>query len=589
VSRVPPIAIADLPPVPSAPPAPGLGVHPLTFAALNELAHDLATAAQHNPRFEHAALLAAQLQAELRRVQPDQAGSVRRVAARRTRRSARTTARLIVALRAESEELVHACQVAAEYGVFIAQRQLADLRLGERTRRIFHEAGLTSVEDVVTLPPERAAEIPHLAPASLAELRAAILFALEVAGRRPPAALPPPGHTEDLFEGLVAGVNLLPARERDVLVLRAGVEDRVHSTEEVARTLGCSMDQVEYSEEHAMQALLAQPACVQASLHVEQLCERMGLAWDDERLPTTIAAWYPNTRARFARLAAWLMVERGRLAAEAGGREFSPPRGVPHFEEMVVASLGRYGDLTAESLTEHVRTGLSPSDRERYGHLAVADRVRVLGPALPLDNGVFHLPDAPVPGLDDRHIRALNGLIGAMQKLGSARVTALTTEVNRRLPRGYQVNDQFVRTWLTRHPELFTQYEHDRFKLASLDVDILCGLANSWLPTTAHLSAAFVRPAAAALDKRNERIAAQIVAFLRENGPQTIGRIRSHLYGRFTGLVSADGVIATDSQQRFVLFGDGLIGLREEDGDDPTPGPPISSPSSRGLGWHRTA
>ena len=57
---------------------------------------------------------------------------------------------------------------------------LCDLRLGERTRRIFHEAGLTTIEDVASLAPERAVEIPHLAPASLSELRAAILFAADV-------------------------------------------------------------------------------------------------------------------------------------------------------------------------------------------------------------------------------------------------------------------------------------------------------------------------------------------------------------------------------------------------------------------------
>ena len=584
LSRVGAIAIAE-PPEIVAVAAPSLGLPSQLYGALDELTRELGRAALHDARFEHAAALVSQLQVELQRLLGGQLATIHRSTTHRPR-SVRATARLVQALRAESAALEQTCQLASEYGVHIERKDLADLRLGERTRRIFHDAGLTSVEDVTTLPPERAAEIPHLAPTSLAELRAAILFALEVEGKRPPSALPPPGHPEDLFEGLVAGVNLLPPRERDVLVLRAGVEDRVHSIDEVARTLGCTPEQVDRAEEHAINALLSQPASLEASWQVEELCTRLGLAWDDERLPTAIAAYYPNTRASFARLAAWLMVERGRQAAETGGREFSPPQGVPHFEEMVVATLGRYGDLPGETLTDHVRAALAPNERERYTTLAVSERVRVLGPAVSLDNGAFHLPDAPIPDIDDRHIRALNGLIGALQKLGSARITALTSEVNRRLPRAYHVNDQFVRTWLTRHPELFTQYEQDRFKLASLDVDILCGLANSWLPGNAHASAVAARPAAAALEKRNERIANDIAAFLREHGPQTIGRIRSHLYGRFIGQASADAVIATDSRQRFVKLGGGLIGLRDDE-TQPEPAPPISVPPSRGPAWHR--
>jgi hypothetical protein len=220
--------------------------------------------------------------------------------------------------------------------------------------------------------------------------------------------------------------------------------------------------------------------------------------------------------------------------------------------------------------------------------MSVTERVRVLGPAVAQDDGVFHLPDAPIQGVDDRHIRALNGLIGAMQKLGGARIVALTSEVNRRLPRAYQVNDKFVRTWLTRHPELFTQYEQDRFKLASLDVDILCGLATSWLPGTANTPSPGANRPAAAQEKRNERMAADIAVFLREHGPQTIGRIRSHLYGRFIGQASADVVIATDSQQRFVRLDGGLIGLRSEQPQGSTVIDSATPPSRRNA-WHRAS
>src|SRR5205807_8429395 len=123
-------------------------------------------------------------------------------------------------------------------------------------------------------------------------------------------------------------------------------------------------------------------------------------------------------------------------------------------------------------------------------------------------------------------------------------------------------------------PGLFTQSDQDRFELASLDVDILCGLANSWLPgatstgatsTGAGSTVPATRPAPVAQQKRNERMAADIASFLRLQGPQPIGRIRSYLYGRFIGRASADVVIANDSQQRFVQLDGGLVGVRDED------------------------
>jgi hypothetical protein len=541
-----------------------VGLNPELIFAVGELAQELRLAAEREARFEHAAALAAQLTAELRtQVGFASLGPRQRPAGRRRVRGPRATARRVQALRDESTALASVLAVAEDLGVRITHVDLADLRLGERTRRIFHDAGLTLVEDVASLPPERAADIPRLAPASLAELRAAILIALEAARERPAAALPPPGQPDNPFEGLVAGFNRLPPHERDILILRVGVEDRVHSVEEVARSFGCTPGQVEGAERHALNALLAQPACLEASWRIEQLCTRLGLAWDDDRLPAVVAAWYPNARARFSRLAAWLMVERARVAAEAGGRSYSLPSGVVQFEEMVVAALGRYGDLSGEALTAHVRAALPSYARERYGELWVAERVRMLGPPVTVDGKIFRLPDAPIPGLDDRHIRSINGVIGALQKLGSARISALTAEVNRRLPREYHISDDFARLWLTRHPELFTQSEEDRFRLASLDVDILCGLADPWQPSSATASAPG-RPADPAQERRNERIATDIEAFLRDHGPQPISRIRSRLYGRFVK-ASADAVIAGDVQQRFVRLGNGLIGLVEHD------------------------
>jgi hypothetical protein len=543
-------------------------------ACLDELVGDLSTEARLDARLERAAGLAAELQTELRRLglaagasalAHRQAHAVQPRTIRTRRTQKRGAARLRAAFAAEREALAEAVRTFDEHGVHLSGQQLADLRLGERTRRVFYEAGLTYVQDLTSLSPDEALHIPHLAPASLAEVRAAVFFALEVAGGRVQASLPAPGRTSDLFEGLVRGVNLLPTTEREALVLRCGVEDRIHSAEEAAVILDCTAEFVLHLEERARNALLAQPAVLEACWRFEDLCARLGLGWDDERLPTVLATRYPTTRGSYTRLAAWLVSEKARLAAEEGGREFTPPRGIGHFEEMVVAALGRYGDLTGESLAQHVQAALTPDDRARYADVAVTERVSLLGPAIPNENGTYRLPDTPIPGVDDRHIRAVNALIGTLQRLGSARISALTSEVNRRLPRTYQVNEQYVRTWLTHHPELFAQSEQDRFRLATLDVEILCGLNISWQPEAA--STVVTQRTVSARARMHERIGAEIEKFLRDQGPQPIARIRSHLYGRVIGQASADAIIANDREQRFTRLDNGLIALREPDGN----------------------
>jgi hypothetical protein len=534
--------------------------------ALGALARELNDLAQRDPRFEHAAMLAKELEEELNLLPPivPPLRSRRRATTARRRRGPRTAERVVEALEAEVQALAATYQHLHEQGIVIPSEQLSDLRLGARTRRIFEEAGLLHVQDVASLSAEHAVNVPQLAPASIAEVRAAIMFSLEAAGTQRAPVLTLSSPSFDLFEGLAHGVNQLPPREREVVVLRTGVEDRVHAIEDVARAIGCDVDLVPQLERRALNTLLSHPGALEACWRLEDLCAQLGLGWQDQRLPTVVAARYPNTRASFTRLVSWLMREKGQLAAEAGGRTFSEPTGIPHFEEMVVAALGRYGDLHEDTLTNHVRAALSPGDRENYPEVEVSERVQILGPAVQAEGGIFRLPDAPIPGLDDRHIRALNGLIGALQRLGSARISSLTTEVNRRLPRSYQINDQYVRTWLTRHPELFTQSDADRFKLASLDVDILCGLATSWMPAnSASAGVTVTKPGDLALERLRDRAAVEIADFLRAQGPQPIGRIRSHLYGRVIG-ASADLVIA-QRPQRFERHPGGLISVRDAD------------------------
>jgi hypothetical protein len=262
---------------------------------------------------------------------------------------------------------------------------------------------------------------------------------------------------------------------------------------------------------------------------------------------------------------------------------------VAHFDEMVVAALGRYGDLSGDLLTSHVRAALAPADREVYPDIDVTERVQILGPAVRVEEGRFRLPNEPIPGVEDRHIRALNGLIGALQKLGSARISALTTEVNRRLPRPYHVNEQYVRMWLTQHPDVFTQSDSDRFKLAALDVDILCGLPSAWLPGGAPVVAGSGRQPSVVIERMRARVAEEIVEFLTREGPQPIGRIRSHLYGRFIGPASADSAIAANPH-RFVRERNGMVSLRTTDAQQSDLLDPTESWSSKPRRldfWHR--
>jgi hypothetical protein len=552
--------------------------------SLVDLTRELASMSERDARFERAAALAAELEEELRRLTGEtgpRRTRRRRAAAPRPARTPRASARLLEAFEAEMHALGTICQRIDEHGLTISTHQLSDLRLGEKTRRIFVEAGLTYVQDVADLTAEQALEIPQLAPAAVAEVRAAIMFAIERAGAKVQPMLPAPGQNGDLFDGLVQGVNQLPPREREVVVLRTGVGDRVHDVDEVAHAIGCAVEQVPQLERHALNMLLAQPASVEACWRLEELCAQLGLRWDDERLPTVVAVRYPKTRASFTRLVSWLMREKGQLAADAGGLSFNVPPGIEHFEEMVVAAIGRYGDLSEIDLRNHVKAGLTPVEREHYADVNVPERVQILGPAQQSEDGRFRLPDAPIAGVDDRHIRALNGLIGALQRLGTARIASLTTEVNRRLPKAYQVNDQYIKTWLTRHPELFTETDPERFKLASLDVDILCGLATSWVPGEIGQTLAATRPSSVAAERLHERVANEIAGFLRDNGPQPIGRIRSHLYGRFIGLASADTVI-TQSPHRFTRQPGpgGLIALRDGDEARGAEGEPAKRPGS---------
>jgi hypothetical protein len=534
--------------------------------ALVELGRELSQLARRDARFERAASLAADLQAELTRLTGERprVRTRRRTVRRRTPGTVRTTERLLEAFEAECRALGTTLQQVQEQGTVMSSQQLSDLRLGERTRRVFSEAGLLHVRDVVGLSPERAADVPQLTPASVAELRAAIMFAADMAGRSRQRALPRPEEGADLFVGLVEAVNELPLPERKVIVLRAGVGDRVYDRDQVSKVLGCTVEQVRRIERTAINQLLSQPACLETCWRLEALGVRLGLGWGDERLTSAVASLYPETPASYTPLVVWLMREKAELVSNATGRAFLQPQGVAHFDEMVVATLGRYGELPGELLTSHVRAALTPAEREVYPEIEVSERVQLLGPAVRIVDGYFRLPDEPVPGVDDRHIRALNGLIGALQRLGSSRISSLTTEVNRRLPRQYQVSEQYVRAWLTRHPELFTQSDSDRYKLASLDVDILCGLATSWVPAGAAAPVVALRPGALALERVRERIAREIADLLERDGPLPIGRIRSHLYGRYIGLASADAVIARNPQ-RFLRQSDGLVSLREDD------------------------
>jgi hypothetical protein len=559
------------------------------------IAQELGELAKNDLRFERAAELATELKGEVARAMtPAEAVPAgrstppreRRRVNRRSRRPAQDQVATVEAFQQEYAALVALIQHADGDTGQASARRVLDLRLDERTRRVFEDAGLHQVHDIASLAAEQAMAIPQLAPSTLAELRAAIMFASEIAAGPKQRMLPPASDDADLFQGLVTGVDELPRRERETVVLRTGTAERVHTIDEVALTLGVPAEQVPILERHALNLLLSQPASMDACWRLEALCSQFGLGWDDERLPTVVSSLYPGTQANFTRLVAWLMREKGRLVAEAAGRDFVVPQGVAHFDEMVIAAIGRYGDMAPDQFNLQLQAALPAADRAMYPEIRASDRVQILGPAVQRDDGMFCLPETPIPDVDDRHIRAINGLIGALQTLGTARISSLTTEVNRRLPHNYHINEQYVRNWLTRHPELFVQSDADRFKLASLDVDILCGLAKSWTPgsTAPGVAVSLDRFGGLGAEKQHERIAKEIADFLGREGPQPMWRIRSYLYGRVMG--PADTVIAEYPHQ-FVRDKQGMVALRD-DGDPlgavfdvtmPTSGVPRRSPA----------
>ena len=251
----------------AAPIPPSWGSQRYLPLALVGMTRELADLAQSDARFERAAALAAELERELTRLTGRVAPRRRRrrlTAAQRTPQRPAASERLLEAFQAECASLGSVVQRLDDQGLTISSSQLSDLRLGERTRRIFQDAGLLYVQDVANLSAEQAMAVPHLAPTSVAEVRAAIMFALETAGADRPPMLPPPGHNGDLFEGAIQGVNHLPARERETVVLRTGVGDRVYDIDEVARAVGCSREQVPQLERHALNTLLSQPGPLEA-------------------------------------------------------------------------------------------------------------------------------------------------------------------------------------------------------------------------------------------------------------------------------------------------------------------------------------
>lgn len=109
--------------------------------------------------------------------------------------------------------------------------------------------------------------------------------------------------------------------------------------------------------------------------------------------------------------------------------------------------------------------------------------------------------------------------------------------------------------------DVFVRSDEDRSKLASLDVDLLCGVATNWVQPDAAVPPS--PPLAASQQRLSDRVAGAIADLLRESAPLPIVRIRSQLYGRFIGHASVDAVIERDNQQRFVRLNGGVIGLRD--------------------------
>ena len=78
----------------------------------------------------------------------------------------------------------------------------------------------------------------------------------------------------------------------------------------------------------------------------------------------------------------------------------------------------------------------------------------------------------------------------------------------------------------------------------------------------------------------------EIEQLLRRDGPLPIGRIRSHLYGRFIGHSSADAVIAQNAH-RFIRQPNGTVSLRTDDAPVATEVPAGPATPKRTAFWQR--
>src|SRR5262249_45132413 len=154
------IATAALPDPATADRSSARGSPSYLLLPLVELSRQLRELATLDPRFERAAMLASELERELAELSGEAPPlPARRRQPARAARRAQVSERTLSALRAEREALRATVKRLEEMGVTISTQQLSDLRLGERTRRIFREAGLLSVQDVAELPSEDIAAI----------------------------------------------------------------------------------------------------------------------------------------------------------------------------------------------------------------------------------------------------------------------------------------------------------------------------------------------------------------------------------------------------------------------------------------------
>jgi DNA-directed RNA polymerase alpha subunit len=467
------------------------------------------------------------------------------------------------------------CLAAA--GLEPAELRLADFELSRRVRDALERAHIRTLAELGTLTERDILALPWMDAEGLADLRARTaelrVLALAIASTDP-------------FAGVRVILDDLPPRLKTVLILRYGLDSGEPKTLEVVSTaLDAPMtrERVRQIESDALRRLRAsgifRMAFVRAKQRVDAACQRLGLSPADERLDRVFAAEYPDASAP-ARVGY-------RLVSAVLGNESAPTVDLVGFDEAVVAVLARSGPLPLGELAERVMAMVTTEELSHRPDFSATERLRLVGPAVAGENGLYDLPSHPLPISRDKTVRRLGVMIAALERLGPSHFSTICAEANARLPAEYQLDERDTHAWLGRYTEHFTWAGRGRYGLVAQGVGLQVGRltgggdgsqqgGDEGVGDQGTGSAAAGAGTRVGLPHDHQRvrrgIGDEIAGLITERGPQPLDAIRAHVHSRFVVYdTSIDAAIAQDRRRRFVVRQDRLVALRAPDEAAATP------------------